>query len=81
MVSGKATGIDGVSPDLTKHYKAPLLLPLHDWSFASPARWSSTADDGPQQELLNCNNYKGISFLFIVGKLFSWILLIRLQSS
>ena len=68
-MSGKTTFINGVSPDLTKHYKAPLLLPLHDWSFASPARWSSTADDGPQQELLNCNNYKGI---FVSPSSSSW---------
>ena len=46
MASSKTTGIDEISPDLTRHCKATLLLLLH-----SAARLQGSKDHNPQQEL------------------------------
>lgn len=46
MASGKTTGTDEISPDLTRHCKAALLLLLH-----SAAGLQGREDHNPQQEL------------------------------
>ena len=85
---GKAPGMDGIPPDLIKCCKTSLLSPLHDvlcqcWSEGSVPQDMKDAkivtlykNKGDKSD---CNNYRGISLLSIVGKVFARVLLVRLQ--
>ena len=85
LASGKAPGNDGVPPELIKHCKTALLLPLvlHEVIFQC---WKEGAvpQDMRDSKIItlytnkgernDCNNYRGIFLLSIV-----WVILIRLQ--
>ena len=88
LASGKAPGNGGIPPDLIKHCKTPLLLPLHEvicqcWQEGAVPQ--DTRDSTiitlykNKGERNDCNNYRGISLLSIVGKVFARVILIRLQ--
>ena len=75
-------------PDLIKPYKTKLLLPLHDVLCQC---WQEGAipQDMRDSKIItlyknkgernDCNNYRGISLVSIVGKVFARVILIRLQ--
>ena len=75
-------------PDLIKHCKTKLLLPLHE---VLCHYWQEGAvpQDMRDSEIItiyknkgernDCNNYRGISLSSIVGKIFARVILIRLQ--
>ena len=85
--SGKAPGNDRIPPDLIKHCKTTLLLPLHD---VLSQCWQEGAvpQDMKDSKIItlyknngernDCNKYRGISLLSIVGNVFDRIP-IRLQ--
>ena len=50
LASGKAPGNDGIPPDLIKHYKTTLLLPLHESPLPVLARRSCTTGHGGLQD-------------------------------
>ena len=88
LASGKAPGNDGIPPELIKHCKTTLLLPLHEvlcqcWQEGAVPQ--DTRDSKiitlykNKGERSDCNNYRGISLLSIVGKVFARVILIRLQ--
>ena len=88
FASGKAPGNDGISPDLIKHCKTTLLLPLHEvicqcWQEGAVPQ--DTRDSKiitlykNKGERNDCNNYRGISLLSIVGQVFARVILIRLR--
>ena len=88
LASGKAPGNDGIPPDLIKHCKTTLLLPLHEvlcqcWQegvVPQDMRDSKIITLYKNKGVRNdCNNYRGISLLNIVGKVFARVILIRLQ--
>ena len=88
LASGNAPGIDGIPPDLIKHCKTTLLLPLHEvlclcWQegvVQQDMRDSKSITLYKNKgERNDCNNYRGISLLSIVGKVFARVILIRLQ--
>ncbi|XP_076043618.1 uncharacterized protein LOC143026733 [Oratosquilla oratoria] len=84
----KAPGSASILPDLNKHCKTTLLQPLHEilrqcWrEGVAPQDMRDTKivtlyeNNG---ERSYSNNYRGISLLSIVGKVYARILLIRLQ--
>ena len=88
LTSGKATGSDEIPPDLLKHCKTTLLHSLR-------VRLSQCWQEGavPQnmrdakiitlfknkRERSDCNNYRGISLLSVIGKGFAKVILMRLQ--
>ena len=89
LASGKAPGNDGIPPDLMiKHCKTTLLLPLHEVLCQC---WKECAVPQDMRDFKSitlyknkgvrndCNNYRGISLLSIVGKVFARVILIRLQ--
>lgn len=89
LASGKAPGSDGIPPDLIKHCKTTLLLPLHEvlcqcWQEGSVPQDMKDAKIitiyKNKGERSDCNNYRGISLLSIVGKVFARVILIRLQT-
>ena len=88
LACGKAPGTDGIPPNLIKRCKSPLLQPLHDTPYQC---WR---EGGVPQEMKDalivtpyknkgdrsdCNNYRGISLLSIVGKVYARVVLARLQ--
>ena len=88
LAAGKAPGRDGIPPDLVKHCKTTLLLPLHEvlcqcWQEGAVPQDMSDAKIitlyKNKGERNDCNNYRGISLLGIVGKVFAWVILVRLQ--
>ena len=88
LACGKAPGIDGIPPDLIKRCKTTLLQPLHDllcqcWSEGVVPQDMRDAkivtlykNKGDRRD---CNNYRGISLLSVVGKLYARVVLLRLQ--
>ena len=88
LPSGKAAGMDAISPELIKNGKEILLDDLHKLLLEC---WET--GDVPQEMrdckittlyknkgcMSDCNNYRGISLLSIVGKLFAKVALRRLQ--
>ena len=75
-------------PDLIKHCKTKLLLPLHEvlcQCWQEGAVPPDTRDSKiitiykNKGEWNDCNNYRGISLRSIVGKVFARVILIRLQ--
>ena len=88
LATGKAPGSDSFSPDLIKHCKTTLLHPLHE-VLCQCWRERAVLQDMRDAKIVtlyknkversNCNNYRGISLLSIVGKVYAWVLLIHLQ--
>lgn len=88
LACGKAPGIDGIPPDLIRHCKTTLLQPLFNilcqcWSEGGVPQDMRDAkiitlykNKGSRSD---CNNYRGISLLSTVGKLYARVLLMRLQ--
>ena len=88
LSSGKAPDSDGIPSDLIKHCKTTQLLPLHEVLCQC---WQE--DAVPQDmrdativtlyrnkgERSDCSNYRGISLLSIVGKVYARVILTRLQ--
>ena len=88
LASGKAPGSDGIPPDLIKHCKTTLLLPLHVvlcqcWQEGSLPQDMRDAKIitlyKNKGERSDCNSYRRISLLSVVGKVFARVILIRLQ--
>ena len=88
LASGKAPGNDGIPPDFIKDCQTTLLLPLHEvlckcWQEGAVPQ--DTRDSkiitlyNNKGERNDCNHYRGISLLSIVGKVFARVRLIRLQ--
>ena len=91
LASGKAPGSDGIPPppppDLHKHCKTTLLHSLHAvlcqcWQGGVPedmrdAKIITLYKN--KRERSNCNNYRGIYILSIIGKVFAKVILIQIQ--
>ena len=88
LACGKGPGTDGIPPDLIKHCKSTLLQPLHDtlclcWQEGGVPQ--DMKDDKivtlfkNKGEGSDCNNYRGISLLRIVGRVYARVLLARLH--
>ena len=86
--SGKAPVDDGIPPDLLKHCKTTLLHSLHVllcqcWQEGAvpqdmrDARIITLFKN--KGERSDCNNYRGISLLSVIGKVFAKVILMRLQ--
>ena len=85
LVKGKATGSDGISSEIIKCAKPALLTKLvcHCWEEATVHQDTRDAiiitlykNKGNRDD---CNKYRGISLLSIVGKTFARVILNRLQ--
>ena len=88
LASGKAPGNDSIPPDLIKKCKTTLLYPLHEllsqcWKEGEVPQDMRNAKIVTlyknKGERSDCNNYRGISLLSIVGKVYARVLLARLQ--
>ena len=88
LAAGKAPGSDGIPPDLIKQCKTTLLHPLYEilcqcWKegeVPQDMRDSKiTTLYKNKGDRSDCNNYRGISLLSIVGKVFARVILARLQ--
>ena len=88
LVSGKASGSDGIPPDLLKHCKTTLLHSLHVllcqcWQEGAVPQdmWDAKIITlfKNKGERSDCNNYRGISLLSVTGKVFAKVILIGLQ--
>ena len=88
LASGKAPGNDSIPPDLLKSCKTTLLHPLHEllcqcWEEGAVPQDMRDAKIVTlyknKGERSDCNNYRGISLLSIVGKVYARVLLARLQ--
>ena len=89
LSAGKAPGSDGIPPDLIKECKGSLLTPLHNilclcWKEGTIPQdlrdAKITTIYKNKGDRSDCNNYRGISLLNIVGKAFARVALIRLQA-
>lgn len=88
LACGKAPGNDGIPPDLIRHCKSTLLQPLFN-ILCQCWREGGVPQDMRDAKIVtlyknkgdrsDCNNYRGISLLCIVGKLYARVLLARLQ--
>ena len=88
MVAGKAPGSNGIPPDLIKQCKTVLLQPLHE---VLCQHWheGAVSQDMRDSKIItlyknkgersDCNTYRGISPLRIVGKAYARVILVRLQ--
>uniref|UniRef100_A0A2C9KHL5 Reverse transcriptase domain-containing protein n=1 Tax=Biomphalaria glabrata TaxID=6526 RepID=A0A2C9KHL5_BIOGL len=88
MAAGKVPGCDGIPPDLLKQCKTTLSQPLHEllckyWQEgAVPQDLRDTKIITlykNKDDRSDCNNYRGISLLSIVGIVFARVRLPRLQ--
>ena len=87
-IDSLASGNDGFSPDLIKHCKTTLLLPLHE-VICQCWQEGAVPQDMMDSKIItlyknkgernDCNNYRGIYPLSIVGKVFARVILMRLQ--
>ena len=90
LASGKAPGSDGIPPEVIKASKKTVLLDhLHElllqcWEEGSVPQDMRDANITTlyknKGDRSDCNNYRGISLLSIVGKVFARVVLNRLQS-
>ncbi|XP_078661585.1 uncharacterized protein LOC144905710 [Branchiostoma floridae x Branchiostoma belcheri] len=86
--SGKAPGMDGIPPEVIKSAKGVLLPELHDL-LCQCWEEGEIPQDMKDSNIItlyknkgdrsDCNNYRGISLLSIVGKIFARVVLGRLQ--
>ena len=88
LASGKASGSDGIPPHLIKHCKTTLLHSLHVllcqcWQEGAVPQDMLDANIFTlfknMGERSDCNKYRGISLLIVIGKVFAKVILIRLQ--
>ena len=88
LASGKAPGSDGIPPDLLKHCETTLLHSLHVllcqcWQEGAVPQDTRDAKIITlfmnKGERSDCNNYRGIFLLRVIGKGFAKVILIRLQ--
>ena len=86
MNSGKAPGLDGISAELLKSGGPRLIELLHEvyvsaWAEGASQDWRDVLFISLFKKGLKdlCDNYRGISLLSIVGKVFARILLNRLD--
>ncbi|CAH1252113.1 OBSCN [Branchiostoma lanceolatum] len=88
LSTGKAPGSDAIPPDLLKHCKTVLLLPLHELLCQCWKEGAVPQDMRDSKivtlykskgERSDCNNYRGISLLSVVGKVYAKVVLARLQ--
>ena len=88
LAAGKAPGSDSIPPDLIKRCKTTLLPPLYEvlcqcWKEGCVPQVMRDAKIitlyKNKGERSNCNNYRGISLLSIVGKVYARVILSRLQ--
>ncbi|XP_035663411.1 uncharacterized protein LOC118407100 [Branchiostoma floridae] len=86
--SGKAPGMDGIPPEVIKNAKGVLLPELHDilcqcWEEGEIPQDMKDSNIVTlyknKGDRSDCNNYRGISLLSIVGKIFARVVLGRLQ--
>ena len=85
---GKAPGSNSIPPDLIKYCKTTLLHPLHK-VLCQCWREGAVPQDMRDAKIItlyknkgersDCNNYRGISILSIIGKVYAQVLLIHLQ--
>ena len=89
LTCGKAPGSDGIPPEVLKSGKPALLQPLHDllclcWEQGYIPQDMRDANIVTlyknKGDRSDCNNYRGISLLSIVGKVFARVVLCRLQA-
>ena len=89
LAFGKVLGMDGIPPEVLKHGKEPILQPLHEllclcWEQGYIPKDMRDANIVTlyknKGDLSDCNNYRGISLLSVVGKVFARVVLNRLQS-
>ncbi|KAL7859606.1 hypothetical protein SRHO_G00147530 [Serrasalmus rhombeus] len=83
LACSKAPGNDGIPPDLIRHCKTTLLQPLHNtlcqcWSEGGVVREVCTLYKN-KGDRSDSNNYRGISLLSIMAKLYARVLLVCLQ--
>jgi len=85
LASGKAPGSDGIPPDLIKHCATTLLLPLHE-VLCQCWKEGVVPQDMRDAKIVTLyknkgerSDYRGISLLSIVGKVFARVILVRLQ--
>ena len=88
LATGKAQGSNSIPPDLIKHCKTTLLHPLHE-VLCQCWRERAVPQDMRDAKIItlyknkgdrsDCNNYRGISLLSIIGKVYAQVLLICLQ--
>ena len=88
LAPGKAPGSDEIPPDLIKQCQTVLLKPIYDLLCCCWAEGEVPQDMRDTKivtlyknkgERSDCNNYRGISLLSIVGKIYARVLLVRLQ--
>ena len=88
LAPGKAPGSDEIPPDLIKQCQTVLLKPIYDLLCCCWAEGGVPQDMRDTKivtlyknkgERSDCNNYRGISLLSIVGKVYARVLLVRLQ--
>ena len=89
LACGKAPGSDGIPPEVLKSGKPALLQPLHDLLCLC---WEQGYIPQDMRDSIiitlyknkgdrsDCNNYRGISLLSIIGKVFARVALARLQA-
>ncbi|XP_048729748.2 uncharacterized protein LOC125647101 [Ostrea edulis] len=89
LAAGKAQGNESIPPDLIKSCKTTLLHALHEvlcqcWREGTVPQDMSHAKIVTlyknKGERSDCNNYRGISLLSIVGKVYARALLIHRQN-
>ena len=89
LACGKAPGKDGIPSEVLKQGKSTLLQPLHKllclcWEQGHIPQDMRDANIVTlyknKGDRSDCNNYRGISLLSIVGKVFARVVLNRLQS-
>ncbi|XP_037774545.1 uncharacterized protein LOC119571204 [Penaeus monodon] len=88
LASDKAPGTDGIPSDLISCCKDTLLQPLHD-VLCQCWREGDVPQDMRDTKIItlyknkgdrcDCNNYRGISLLSIVGKPYARVMLVHLQ--
>ena len=88
LPSGKAPGKDGILDEVIKSSKSTLLVPLHKL-LTQCWKEGSVPQDMKDSNIItlyknkgdcsDCNNYRGISLLSVIGKMFAHIILHRLQ--
>ena len=82
LTNGKTPGSDNIPPDLIKTCNSALLLPLHEILCQCWQEWEVLQDmrDAKiitlyknKEERTDCNSYRGIFLLSIVGKIFALV--------